>query len=783
MPEEREREGPSSLEALERRIAELEDALERERAFHRRDREILLAELAALRQELRRVRALGLRRLVARAAARLGLGRLLPEPGPAAPPTPPALDAPAYEVVETGREPYERALAGAGPGSGPRLAMAVSTVDLDAAQGDLRAAIGLGIALERLGHAVAYLPPERWAAPPAGTGVYLSLHPEVDLLALPVGLRRVAWVRDRVEEWLEARSLPLYDGILAASDRAADELRTVVAVPVGVLRDGVDPLLFGAEDEGGRRRGVVAVAHQRSGVERRLLRFLRARPIDFPLAVFGVQRGLAEELVPHAQGPVSFFALGSLYRQAAIVLDDGGGAEAWGILPAEALEALAAGALVISGAALGAREAGLEELPTYVTAGELHEEIRRWLADPAGARALAARLRERVLAEHTWDRRAATLAEFLRSLADRPRLLEGPLLAFFPDYRSGNPYQRLLVSRAAAHGIRAVPVRDPEVLATSPWLGTGPGVVLHVHWTTTVLHGAASEALAVERAHRFLAALDRVRSAGGRLLWTVHNVLPHDCCFPEQEARLCQEIADRADRILVMCPETAEAVRPHYRIPEDRVEVLPHPSYVGVYPNVVGQGEARAELGIPADAVVYCAFGGIRPYKELGRLLDAFERVHELRPEARLVVAGPAEETDEVEDLRARCEATPGVIPVFARIPPDDVQLYLNAADVVVISGRRILNSGAVMLAFSFGRPVVAPRTGCVGPLVTPEVGIVYDPDDPRGLVDALRRAEALRDARFRRAAFAVAEAHDPVATADAYARLVASLASGRGGG
>ena len=46
-------------------------------------------------------------------------------------------------------------------------------------------------------------------------------------------------------------------------------------------------------------------------------------------------------------------------------------------------------------------------------------------------------------------------------------------------------------------------------------------------------------------------------------------------------------------------------------------------------------------------------------------------------------------------------------------IPDAELQVWLRAADVVVLPFRDILTSGSAILALSFGRAVVAPALGC----------------------------------------------------------------------
>src|SRR5262249_23292444 len=70
-----------------------------------------------------------------------------------------------------------------------------------------------------------------------------------------------------------------------------------------------------------------------------------------------------------------------------------------------------------------------------------------------------------------------------------------------------------------------------------------------------------------------------------------------------------------------------------------------------------------------------------------------------------------------------------------------EVQVFLNAADLVVLPYRAVLTSGAAMLALSFGRGIVAPRVGCLADLERSGAAILYDPAAPDGLPGALARA------------------------------------------
>ena len=213
-------------------------------------------------------------------------------------------------------------------------------------------------------------------------------------------------------------------------------------------------------------------------------------------------------------------------------------------------------------------------------------------------------------------------------------------------------------------------------------------------------------------------AFDSFKEEGGKFAWTVHNVMPHESTFHDLEVHLRQELADRADLVHIMCEATVDEIGDLYRLPPDRTLVLPHSSYIGVYPDAADRQISRDRLGVDPEDVVVLALGGIRPYKGLDRLLEAFERAVRRERRLRLVVAGKTWPFAELDELSDAFRSHPRVIANFNEILPTDLQHFYKASDVAVIPQRVVLNSGALLLAYTFGLPVIAPRSGCVAELL-----------------------------------------------------------------
>jgi hypothetical protein len=103
--------------------------------------------------------------------------------------------------------------------------------------------------------------------------------------------------------------------------------------------------------------------------------------------------------------------------------------------------------------------------------------------------------------------------------------------------------------------------------------------------------------------------------------------------------------------------------------------------------------------------------------------------------------------------------------------------------DVAVVPATASLSPGSVMLALTFGLPVVAPAGGAPAEILDPATGRTFDPGasatGPGGLLEALRGAGDLVGPAARAAARAVAEAFPPGPTSHRFLDALRDRADG----
>jgi glycosyltransferase involved in cell wall biosynthesis len=134
----------------------------------------------------------------------------------------------------------------------------------------------------------------------------------------------------------------------------------------------------------------------------------------------------------------------------------------------------------------------------------------------------------------------------------------------------------------------------------------------------------------------------------------------------------------------------------------------------------------------PAGPPAFLAVGSLTDRKNPLRLARAFERLGE--GTLTFVGDGP---------LRPELEGRTG-IEVTGLVPHDEVPERIARARVVCGVALVEPFGQALLEAMASGRPVVATRVGGPTEFVTPEAGVLVDPGDEDGLVEALRRAAAL---------------------------------------
>lgn len=214
-------------------------------------------------------------------------------------------------------------------------------------------------------------------------------------------------------------------------------------------------------------------------------------------------------------------------------------------------------------------------------------------------------------------------------------------------------------------------------------------------------------------------------------------------------------------------------------IPERKIHVIPHGNYLGDIGSLPSADSARAALGLPHDAQVLLFFGQIKAVKGLDLLLDALAAIKGTVPDVLLLVAGKmwgqefARYQSQIDSLGLGRHCIAHV----RYIADEEVAAYYAAADLVVLPYRKIYQSGVVLMAMSYGKPVLASNLEGMAEVIEDGVtGFLFRTDDAADLARRLSSVLADRDAMQRVASNGLALMRDAYAwerigqlTADCY--------------
>lgn len=311
---------------------------------------------------------------------------------------------------------------------------------------------------------------------------------------------------------------------------------------------------------------------------------------------------------------------------------------------------------------------------------------------------------------------------------------------FLPKWQeSPNPYQNQLTAHLAKLGVEVEGTHANVFLPCA--LGRSQSVILHLQWLHLMVlsYGRTRAIKSSFRLLVFVTQLVILRLIGVKIVWTAHNFKNHENDQLQLD-RLCTTIVTRlAHGIIVHCEAAKHELAKEFNLQDlQKIFVVPHGNYVDCYQNDIDQKMARQSLKLPSSSLILLFLGHIRAYKGVVELIAVFKQL----PPANLhlVIAGKAdqESTELIEQAVQGCENI-NFLPGF--VPEEKLQVYMNAADVVVFPYRDILTSGGVVLAMSFSRACIAPRRGCIGEVLDEAGGFLYDPDQPAGLSQAIDRA------------------------------------------
>ena len=252
--------------------------------------------------------------------------------------------------------------------------------------------------------------------------------------------------------------------------------------------------------------------------------------------------------------------------------------------------------------------------------------------------------------------------------------------------------------------------RGAKILDVShPWrIRPSEMDLFQIHWPEQVFWTGGSPLRQFARVVLTLAALARLRLAGVRVTWMVHNLQPHETGTLKSVIWrfYVLGLTTFTQQYITLSPMTEAVVRQRLRLGRKAlVTNVRHPSY----PKGSSREAARHRLGISLDPRVYVFFGAIRPYKGIDALLDAFGMLPDTN--ARLIIAGEPHSSSIGNMLSTKAALDKRIELRLGYIRDETLTDIIDAADRIVLPFKSYLHSGSLIRALSQGKVTITPKT------------------------------------------------------------------------
>lgn len=229
------------------------------------------------------------------------------------------------------------------------------------------------------------------------------------------------------------------------------------------------------------------------------------------------------------------------------------------------------------------------------------------------------------------------------------------------------------------------------------------------------------------------------------LISTAHNV---------NEGSRWREIAYRlTDSWCDLTTQVSQAGLERYvgvgAVPGNKIRFVPNGiNSLEFSPNPQLRARLRRELGWE-EQFIWLAVGRFAEAKDYPNMMQAFARVHALRPEARLMIAGLGEQMKAIQQLAQTLGLDQAVRFLGLR---KDVVALMNAADGYVMSSAWEGLPMVLLEAASTGLPMVATNVGGNREVVQEgQTGYLVPPGNPESLSAAMIRLMALPEMQRKR--------------------------------
>ena len=263
--------------------------------------------------------------------------------------------------------------------------------------------------------------------------------------------------------------------------------------------------------------------------------------------------------------------------------------------------------------------------------------------------------------------------------------------------------------------------------------------IVHFHWPQTFM-GKDSHS-ETDLLHH----IERMKSSGVKIVATCHDLEPHYNQFADKVESM-RIVYSHCDAIFHLGDFSKTLFEKEY--PDAAHYLLPHHLYDTVYTYFPSRDESLKRLGLPEDRTYILCFGTFRAKQERDLIISLSKQL----ADEKIAILAPSFMNIWWHSFRLphkclkkwyyKCRYNIYCTgSTWRAVSDESLPFFYGAADVVFIQRLKILNSGNALMPMLFGKVVIGPDCGNVGPLLHLWNYPVFSVDDIGNVGSIVRKA------------------------------------------
>lgn len=201
-----------------------------------------------------------------------------------------------------------------------------------------------------------------------------------------------------------------------------------------------------------------------------------------------------------------------------------------------------------------------------------------------------------------------------------------------------------------------------------------------------------------------------------KIIFTFHNLIPHDTKFKYMDALLIKFCLKNADRIVGLCDNTREILKRYLSDKEinEKLCIINHCSFEPIYRNIKKDEKIKNIIADDEKAFHVLFFGLLRKYKNIElviRLAEDFK--HE---NINFIIAGNVPEEEYKIEIADQIKQCKNITLIPRHITDEEIISLYEWADISIcpLNLESSVNSGSMVMSFGFKTPVIGPKNGTI---------------------------------------------------------------------